>query len=313
MISFDELLYQALYSPQGFYEQCDIDEHFITPSIASRSHAQLLSSWAGQQGLTNIVEYGAGSGALAQHWAPLCQSYQIVEKSHRCQQAQEQRLKEVPQVFHDLSLPQDTPVLVFLQEVFDCLEEVAVSFESQKAQEVQWDTEKSLFSKRTLPQSWQPALHHYQDFLAQYALDNCWKRGQMFFIPHHARALLAHIFTTIAPGSKVLIVDYGKEQPALSHSWSTHEPPLRAYKYHQLVPVPWGQWGQVDLTYDVDLYYLMYCWQQWGGQVAHYGALGQWLAQIIAHQGTQPEASCRILLEPRLMGECFKVVELHKP
>jgi SAM-dependent MidA family methyltransferase len=107
----------------------------------------------------------------------------------------------------------------------------------------------------------------------------------------------------------VLIIDYGEPQPMLASKWERYQIPLRAYYKHHVIDWRHCLYQSADITYDVDFFYLMFCWLECGGHVQNYTSLGQWLAQKITKEQGR---TLRLLLEPRMMGQRFKFLELIK-
>lgn len=307
-IGFSELLHQALYSDKGFYERQVIEEHFITPSIGGACYARLLAEYAAFNELEHMVEYGAGTGQLAQHLAPFSKKYQIVEKSSYCQCQQREQLVNSRNISWVAEPCFKEKNLILIQEVFDCLETPLCSVESGVFLELVYDRfQDTLCLESVSPgTSLERSIKHYAAFLDEYVSPNLWQHGQLFMLPAAAFSWLLHLYQKVSEGSHILIIDYGEAQPALAQKWSATHLPLRGYQNHHLVTLNFSLLGECDLTYDVDFYYLAACWVELGGRVLNYQPLGCWLAARVCSD----EPSLKMLIEPRFMGQRFKVLEL---
>lgn len=307
-IGFSKLLHQALYSDNGFYEKQSIEDHFITPSIGGARYARVLAQYATLHQLNQVVEYGAGNGQLAEYLAPLSKKYQIVEKSAYCQHQQRQRLVDATHIEWVNQPCFKEKSLILIQEVFDCLEAPICCVESGRFFELFYDNTQDILSLEPIVEASgvEKDIAHYAAFLNEYVSPDLWQHGQLFILPSNAFCWLQELYQKLAEGSRILIVDYGESQPALAQKWLSTQPPLRAYQNHQLVNLNFSFLGSYDLTYDVDFYYLAACWLELGGEVVNYQPLGSWLAEKISCD----EPSLKMLIEPRLMGERFKVLEL---
>lgn len=307
-IGFAELLHQALYSDKGFYEKQSIGDHFITPSVGGASYATLLAQYAALKGLAHVVEYGAGAGELAEHLSGSFQSYQIVEKSAYCQSQQRERLSSLHNIEWVSEASFKEKSLILIQEVFDCLEAPICCIEDGAFFELFYDQAVHSLSLEQVPSgtAMEKDISHYAAFLTDYAASELWQQRQLFVLPSAACSWLLKLYQKVAEGSSILIIDYGEAQPALAKKWLSSHIPLRGYQNHQLIDLNFSVLGGCDLTYDVDFYYLAACWIEFGGRVLNYEPLGSWLASKI----NVDKPSLKMLIEPRLMGQRFKVLEL---
>jgi SAM-dependent MidA family methyltransferase len=292
-------LFHSIY---GYYNTSDpLVEDFVTPSTLSQAFNETLAEWVIEQNRPNTIEYGGGTGLTAESILKAIpnQPYYLIEKSLKCRVAQERKLRN-KNVSWVNSLQSPIEAVVLLQEVFDCLpahwycvdeaenvKEIVVNTKDWTLEQQDRDQEESLF------------------FLEKKVS----KPFQLMYSPL-AQELIRSIYHQLEQGT-VFILDYGDRFFPLTQALAQVKCPVRAYKKHQqlkdFLHVP----GTCDLTYDVNFDFLMETWLECSGTVRYYGTL----ANFLLNQTNFLTKACpytKILLDPRCLGEAFKVLILDK-
>jgi SAM-dependent MidA family methyltransferase len=69
---------EALYGPSGFFVTSRPHEHFRTSVTSSRLFAEAVARLAAEEGLTTIVDMGAGGGELLRHLGEVDAGFQLI-------------------------------------------------------------------------------------------------------------------------------------------------------------------------------------------------------------------------------------------
>jgi SAM-dependent MidA family methyltransferase len=296
--SIADYINTSLFHPEhGFYLQADpLTYHFVTPSTLSAKFNEAIAEWVDAQKQEITIEYGSGSGALALALLKQIknQPLYLVEKSEFYRKIQQQTLERYyKNIFWVEDLPLSQNAVVILQEVFDCLPAYWYRKKNGLLEEVVLDTERWQLLNQPIKKIFD------SDFSSDQYMDS-----------PAATTLLTNIYHQLHSGI-VLIIDYGDRTQRLREMTQQVACPIRAYKNHEQLEKFWHIPGLCDLTYDVDFEILMKTWVSLSGSIRYYGTL----AQFLLYETSFIQKGCakaKMLLDPRFLGEAFKVLVLEK-
>lgn len=264
MERFSDFMARALYDPErGYYTRRIRDVggnrgDFATSATLSDRLGQAIAAWLrAEKGATNIIEIGAGNGALMQQvqrnlgwWRRLKWHFHIVEKSPVLQDLQKQRLGGKVTWWQSVEEALDAcngKALIYSNELIDAFPcTIAV-----------WDATARIWQESWIDEGREVLrpLEMSETQIACFSALRDWptppQDGQR--IELHATAL--DWLKAWAPHWKsgsILTIDYGDTFPALYHRRKTGT--LRAYLLHQRLTGTevWQNVGRQDITADVN-------------------------------------------------------------
>ncbi len=308
LIGFDEYLDKALFdSMNGYYlKDTSIKEDFITPSTLNSFYINSLIKFISNFKSENFIEIGIGDGQFSKKYveSSINQDIYLVDLS-------EKKLSQIKEVINqkNVHFSKKQPKLTktsfcFLQEVLDCLPvryfvyrdelvyEKKINLENFKIEEVLTEDDLIINYAWKLKLKSHANTFQFLDFSKQISF-------------------LKEVYENIEQGW-VLIIDYGYRQKELVQSNQLVDNLLRAYKNHQQIQDFIKFTGDVDITYDLDFDILMESWVNFGGTVAYYGTLAEFLISKTNFLDSSDSLKNRYYLDSRLMGEAFKVTLLKK-
>ncbi len=323
-IPFRRYMELVLYAPGlGYYvagqQRFGSGGDFITaPEMGSLFGATLARAVAPLRGSDGVLEFGAGSGALAaQLLAALPPTpYAILEVSPDLAERQRQRLAGLP-VRWLSALPECWRGVVLANEVLDAIPPHLVELDQDG---VLWELGVALgpegFVWRHLPAS--DAL---QERLAPYLPH--WPRPYRSEVNLAAEAWLRDVAEHLECGA-ILIIDYGHGAAEYYHPQRSMGT-LRAYYRQHWLEDPFYLPGLCDLTAHLDFDALQRVAVAAGLQVRSYDPLARFLivnglAEVFSAASGSADPITRMQLAneakrltlPQEMGESFKVLILSK-
>jgi SAM-dependent MidA family methyltransferase len=326
-LPFSSYMEFCLFDPEeGYYSRLTaMGAHgdFITapecgPYLAHRI-AHYFATQHGSGEAPVILELGAGTGRLAfdlllklEALDAVPEQYLILEKSTTLAALQKERLSALPSpLFAKVAwcqtlAPNSLNGMVLANEVLDALavERFCIQASEVKRLGVALEggrlTEVPLEESLLLP----PALMHLvQDLGEGYRSEFC--QG----LPGFLHPILNAFKTGTA-----LIIDYGYERERY-YSRARTDGTLLAYSKHQLIS-PFAAPGQCDITAHVDFTFVAETCLAQGWTIESLKPQGQFLLEasdLLAHYPLSIDNyALRRLIDPRLMGEVFQVLEVQK-
>ena len=323
-IPFARYMELALYAPGlGYYmagqRRFGAAGDFITaPEMGSVFAAVLARSLTPYLGRDGILEFGAGSGALAAqlHTRLPDIPYTILELSPSLQAEQRAVL---PAVRQRQSLPEHWHGVVLANELLDALPVTLVEKCSDGLlHELGVIWQEGDFAWATNPNPLDDAdLAPLQPYAA------AWPTGYRTELCPRATAWLRTVAASLQQGALVL-VDYGHEAREYYHPQRSMGT-LRGYYRHHVLDDPFFWPGLCDLTAHVNFSALLDEAANAGLQVAWHGNLARFLidhglpevyAELLAQAGAEGALALnnevKRLTLPQEMGESFKVLVLTR-
>lgn len=301
-ISLSEYMQKALYQEQtGFYEQSDIEEHFVTPLNLNSGFLQFLV----HQFFTSydaLLEIGPAHGRLVQEILSSSQAMRcmLFERSLLARTALASKFREFPQVQILNNLPKTFSGLIFLQEILDC--QPANWYCYQEAGLFEYSLDCDFTIKKSLCSPLEKKdVFEYFSFLQE---ENELMFGDQFLFSAQGTELLNSLLRY--RGASLLLIDYGYLSHDLLAANRLVKVPLRAYRQHQQVQDFWSMSGSCDLTYDVDFSWYLNLAVTKGAQVEFYGSLAHFIVNFLSDKAAY-HTLLKPFLDPRQLGECFKV------
>ena len=340
-ISFDRFMNIAMFAPgRGYYDSINRifgdDGDFVTaPEISpffGQCIARQIIQVMAEMGQTNILEFGAGSGILAQtilteleKCGHLPQTYYIYDISPSLRQRQFNNLTDkVPHLVDRIvwldDIPEDFDGIIIANEVLDAMPVHRVVFRQNQAHEETYVT----YNNGQLMLEDGPVssieLQNEMDNIMQLCPDIT--DGYRSEINLGLRQWSTRISQTLGKGL-VLLIDYGftrREYYQPIH----HQGNLMCYFQHRAHDDPLLYPGMQDVTCHVDFSLVAESFQGQGLKVAGYTNQGFFLAgcgldAMYQELDTSDEEKymdktrCLAqLIMPNAMGETFKVIGLTK-
>ena len=323
-VPFARYMELALYAPGlGYYmagqRRFGAAGDFITaPEMGSVFAAVLARSLTPYLGRDGILEFGAGSGALAAQLHAYLPDipYTILDLSPSLQAEQRAVL---PTVRQRQSLPEHWHGVVLANELLDALPVTVVEKCSDGLlHELGVIWQEGDFAWATNPNPLEDAdLAPLQPYAA------AWPTGYRTELCPRATAWLRTIAASLQQGALVL-VDYGHEAREYYHPQRSMGT-LRGYYRHHVLDDPFFWPGLCDLTAHVNFSDLLDEAANAGLQVAWYGNLARFLidhglpevyAELLAQAGAEGALALnnevKRLTLPQEMGESFKVLVLTR-
>lgn len=310
-LTFSEYMALCLFDPEyGYYTKLKAigrSGDFVTsPELGpyfAQAIANYLASELKQFQNAVIVELGGGTGQLAydllnalKEKACLLSRYLIIEKSPSLKALQQEKLK----AFGDLIEWQEEFVesnvegVLLANEFFDALpverfvktekglKQLGVTFDQNQFVEIELES----------------YLHMPNDLPIGYRSERCCSLQPV-----------VHSLVKAFKKGLALIVDYGDVQERYYH-FARNNGTITAYQDHQIVSV-FDDPGAADLTAHVDFTYLAECFVAEGWEIEFLKPQNRFLLEqgiLPAHGIDAEHYALKRLLDPRLMGELFKVL-----
>ncbi len=313
-ICFSAYMQQALYHPQlGYYQKSALNigeqgDFTTAPELSplfGRCLARYIRHYFGAVTERTIVEFGAGSGALARQLIEQLspQQYDIIEVSHPFKEQQKKNLKSYNSARWPSAPPSDTNAIIIANELLDAF---AAQWWQHTGDHWQRAYVKTNNDANQLSLIWMqetPPCHfpNMQD----------WHPFQPYiYSPEHTKWLQS--LRSIA--SDVILFDYGGSEQELRH---IHSSGVRCYHAHQQQQDPLENPGECDLTYDVNFTPLLQA-PDW--QIEKYCSQGNFMRDWLQDSDINPDQSAaffkkinalKTLLMPDQMGDIFKFIHLR--
>lgn len=349
-ISFARYMELALYAPGlGYYaagaRKLGTAGDFITAPEMTPLFAQCLARQVAQLELPNVLELGAGSGALAaelllelERLGCLPASYFILEVSADLRERQRERLASLPRALaqrvHWLdALPDDFVGVMVANEVLDAtpvhrvrvtehgVEELGVAI--ARAGQGSFSLQAYASTHRTpSPPAPLPQAGEGSDALTEATTNLNLPAPYETEINLSARALVTSLAQTLTRGA-MLLIDYGFPARELYHPQRSSGTLMCHYRHHAHDD-PFALVGLQDITAHVDFSAVAQAAQAGGAQLLGYANHAQFLincgitgllSQVPARDTARYAplaAAAQKLLSPAEMGELFKVIALGK-
>ncbi len=332
-LSFRNYMNMALYQPGlGYYvagsHKIGMQGDFITAPEVSPLFGQCIAH-ACQISYPNLseqilFELGAGSGALCvsilqalQQSGNLPKQYWILEPSPDLQARQRDKIsRTIPECLDQVCWLNTLPTqpfegIILANEILDALpvhrfcvnhagiQMLGVSYDGQR---FQWQTRQSV----------QPEFEHAVTALQQTV-------GKNWHLPYTSEINLAlpawlEAITGMLSNGKVILIDYGYEQPEYYHS-QRNQGTLMCHYRHQAHSDPFMYPGLQDITAHVDFTKVAHCAESLNLTVESYQSQAHFLLdnQLAQYANTTEKAQqMRWLTHPNHFGEVFKVMILNK-
>ncbi|MGC9127851.1 MAG: class I SAM-dependent methyltransferase [Acidithiobacillus sp.] len=321
-ISFADYLEAALYTPGlGYYmagqKRFGVGGDFITAPEMGSVLATVLARWlqAYSSLIDGLLEFGGGSGALAQQLRALLPSlpYAFLERSA---DLAAQQAKAAPQARILQRLPRAWRGVLLAHEVLDALPFVVVEWDGAQLWERRVGVQDGDFCWTLAPLATELAavLHPYV---------HKWPAPYVTEIRPLAESWLEAAAASLTEGA-IVIIDYGQESSEYYHP-QRRQGSLRAYYRHRVLDDPFFWPGLCDLTADVDFGALRRAASHLGLRERWYGPLARFLvegglAEVYPQLAAGRDERGRLALHneikrltlPQEMGESFKVLLLEK-
>ena len=340
-ITFDQFMEIVMFSPgRGYYDSInhifgDKGDFTTAPEISplfGQCIARQVIQVMQRMGQTNILEFGAGSGILAQtilseleKSAQLPEKYYIYDISPSLRKRQAARLKEnLPHLADRLvwleSIPEDFDGIIIANEVLDAMPVHKVVFRRGRPhQETYVSIRNGQLVLEDGPLS-SLELKEEMDRILQKCPDL--EDGYRSEINLGLKSWIARISQALNRGM-VLLIDYGFTRREY-YQPANYQGNLMCYFQHQAHDDPLRYPGIQDVTCHVDFSLVAEAFQQQGLTVAGYTTQGFFLAgcgleSMYYELDTSDEEKylqfthgLEQLIMPNAMGEMFKVIGLTK-
>lgn len=321
-LPFDRYMSLALYAPGlGYYMRDDrqigawpAQGDFVTAPELTPLFAQALAPTLRQalraSGARTVIEFGAGSGALAEQLLDALgsdvSSYCIVELSGALCARQKQRLARFgARVSWQQQWPPEQAVdaVVVGNEVLDAMPVQLLAFDGSQWHERGVGHIEGRLTWRDRPTTLRPP--HDGPFLP----------GTVTEIHLQAQAWIAGLARSLARGAAFLI-DYGFPSAEYYHP-QRHGGTLMCHRAHRADSDPLADVGDKDITAHVDFTGIALAGQDAGFDVLGYTSQARFLlnsgiAEAMAHAGAHERAAALKLVAEHEMGELFKVIGFAK-
>jgi SAM-dependent MidA family methyltransferase len=316
-LSFERLMAMALYEPglgyyaagrQVFGAMPASGSDFVTaPELTplfGRTLAVQLAQALGETGCDTVVEFGAGSGALAEQLldalGPAVRRYAIVDLSGTLGARQRQRLQRFgAQVEWWQALPDRLAAVVVGNEVLDAMPVQLLHFDGTGWRErgVAWADGRLQWADRPTD--------------ARPPVDGPFLPGTVTERHRQAEAFVATLGRTLERGA-AFFLDYGFPEAEYYHP-QRHGGTLMCHRGHVADTDPLADLGAKDITAHVNFTGIAVAAQQAGLSVLGYTSQGRFLincglVERMASADLADRVAAQRLLHEHEMGELFKVV-----
>ncbi|MBE7426135.1 MAG: SAM-dependent methyltransferase [Ideonella sp.] len=320
-LPFDRYMALALYAPGlGYYARAERPfgrwpggSDFVTAPELTPLFGQALARQVGQAlqacDTGTVVEFGAGSGALAETLldalAPaLLRQYAIVELSGALRSSQAARLARFADRVQWLErLPAALNAVVIGNEVLDAMPVQLIAFDGAHWLERGVALDAGVFVWRDRPTALRPP--HEADFVP----------GSVTELHAQAQAFVATLGRSLQRGA-AFFVDYGFPAAEYYHP-QRRGGTLMCHRAHRADDDPLRDVGAKDITAHVDFTGIALAAQDAGFDVVGYTSQARFLincglAEAMLHVGPAARAAAHPLIAEHEMGELFKVIGLAK-
>ena len=320
-ISFERFMHLALYTPAlGFYTRDRMPvgllpkdgSDFVTAPELSRLFGHTLARQVGQvlsfTRTDQILEFGAGSGALAEQVLDALGEqvgcYAILEVSATLRARQKQRLARFGSRIQWLNAwPQTFEGVILANEVLDAMPPAVLRYDGKQWLErgVSWQDDELVYVERPTAMT-PPGL-------------GPWPAGMVTEVHRQAQAFIRSLAERLTRGL-VLIIDYGFPQDEYYHP-QRMAGTLMCHRAHRSDDNPLIDVGLKDITVHLDFTALALAAQDSGLDVAGYTSQARFLlncglVQLLEHASPAQRAQARLLISEHEMGELFKVLALSR-
>jgi SAM-dependent MidA family methyltransferase len=322
---FDDYMMQALYHPEWGYYTSRVDfgvaGDFVTAPTLTPSFTQALGYFMLSEPLDDVavIELGPGNGQLAydlllflEQEKKLPTQYYLVETSDYLKKKQAQRLQTLPAHLFDLVKWVEfedlkaIKAIVLANEFFDALPVVRFQVFDTGVQElyVAYESDRLI----EVPH---PPRAELVEFVAPLNLPIGYTSEVCFAYKNIAQKLQQMLSAGI-----VLIIDYGYPEQEYYQPTRT-QGTLQAYYQHQASSSYLEQPGFMDLTAHVNFSYLSHCLLAADFTFDFFTfqnvfLLDQGINENLEQKPAGEQQKIKRLLDPRLMGEGFKVLAFSK-
>jgi SAM-dependent MidA family methyltransferase len=322
-LPFDRYMSLALYAPgSGYYMRDDgqigawpAHSDFVTAPELTPLFAQALAPSLRQalvaSGTDTVIEFGAGSGALAEGLlatlGSAVASYRIVELSGALRARQMQRLARFGSCVSWLQQWPEAPAVdavVVGNEVLDAMPVQLLAFDGTRWRErgVALDADGAL-AWRDRPTALRPP--HDGPFLP----------GTVTETHAQAEAFITSLAHTLGRGA-AFFIDYGFPAAEYYHL-QRHGGTLMCHRRHQADSEPLLDVGEKDITAHVNFTGIALAGQDAGFDVLGYTSQARFLlnsgiADALARAEARQRAAAQKLVAEHEMGELFKVIGFAK-
>ncbi|MET0334052.1 MAG: SAM-dependent methyltransferase [Rhizobacter sp.] len=320
-LPFDRFMAMALYAPGlGYYAHGSrkfgllpqSGSDFVTaPELSplfGRALARQVSQALGASGSTEVWEFGAGSGALAEQLLGALQGevsrYTIVDLSGSLRERQRERLARfgdtvqwvdaLPELFHGV---------VVGNEVLDAMPVQLLHFDGAQWLERGVVVAGEGFGWQDRPTALRPS--HEGPFLP----------GTVTEIHPQAEAFVATLADRLQRGA-AFFIDYGFPEAEYYHP-QRHGGTLMCHRAHQADTDPLADVGEKDITAHVNFTGIALAAQDAGFEVLGYTSQARFLLNcgvmaLLQGADVPTIANAQKLLNEHEMGELFKVIALAR-
>lgn len=316
-IGFDRFMHEALYAPGlGYYARGarifgtlpGDGSDFVTAAELSALFGRALARQVLQglraAGSAQVLEFGAGSGALAsqllQTLGDRIERYSIVEVSGAMRARQQQRLAPWGDKLQWLEqLPQRIEGVVLGNEVLDAMPVRLLAYDGHGWSERGVVNEGPVFAFGDRPTSARPPADVQRP------------PGSLTELHEQSCAFVATLAERLHRGL-ALFIDYGFPQDEYHHPQRV-DGTLMCHRAHRADADPLSDVGLKDITAHVDFTAVALSAQQAGLQVLGYTSQAHFLlncgiAEMLAQEDLRGRAHAQKLLTEHEMGELFKVI-----
>jgi SAM-dependent MidA family methyltransferase len=329
-LPFDRFMAIALYEPGlGYYTRGQHQlglmpasgSDFVTAPELSPLFGQALARQVGQAldaaGASHVLEFGAGTGALAQQLlqalGPRIQRYSIVDVSGSLRQRQAQKLAAFGSTVQWLDAwPSDLVGVVVGNEVLDAMPVQLLHFDGQQwlQRGVVWHNEQQQWAWADRPTTLRPPGADSSN-----GPDSTWPAGTVTEIHPQAEAFVRSLAGCLTRGA-AFFIDYGFPEAEYYHPQRSGGT-LMCHQAHRADSNPLVDVGRKDITAHVNFSAMALAAQDAGLQVLGYTSQAHFLINcgvmdLLQHATLQQRANAQKLLTEHEMGELFKVLGLAR-
>lgn len=320
-LPFDRFMVMALYAPGlGYYahgsrkfgQMPGSGSDFVTAPELSALFGRALARQVAQAlqgcGSTEVWEFGAGSGALAEQLlealGEAVTRYTIVDLSGSLRARQRERLARFGGVVHWADeLPASFSGVVVGNEVLDAMPVQLLHFDGAQWQERGVALEGDTFVWQDRPTAQRPP--HEGPFVP----------GTVTEVHPQAEAFVSTLADRLQRGA-AFFIDYGFPEAEYYHP-QRHGGTLMCHRAHRADPDPLTDVGEKDITAHVNFTGIALAAQDAGLEVIGYTSQARFLVncgfmQMLDGADIPTIANAQKLLHEHEMGELFKVIALAR-
>ena len=324
-LGFDRFMSLALYAPGlGYYSggrrkfglMPEQGSDFVTaPELSplfGRALARQVAQALQHSGCREVVEFGAGSGALAAQLIAELDAlgvgpvrYRIVELSASLRERQRERLARWADRVDWLdALPDTLEAVCVGNEVLDAMPVQLLAFDGQR------------WCERGVVSAGAGFAFEDRDTALRPPLDAAYVPGTVTEIHAQAEAFVATLAGHLRRGA-LFLIDYGFPE-AEYYLPQRHGGTLMCHQAHRADPDPLVDVGDKDITAHVNFTGIALAGQEAGLEVLGYTSQGHFLlncglAELMADADLPTRAMAHRLMAEHEMGELFKVIGFAAP